>query len=769
MLITIMRLLVDRSKSWTRLVVLVSLLLTQGTALADSSAVNKILDTYTFVADFNQKEETREVSREVFWRYPYVLPKVEFPLKIAFDDVKTELPATKGEGRAVDHLNRGRLYFLDGKYDEAKATWLGARARFANRYPFHRRDDYFIGYAFLNIADQMIKQKGMSFDDPEVRAVMSNAGTFLSWAFIVKVDTPDPLIDAVTPKGLYTLASLYWRYNRFAGAFGAATTGLNFLRKTGRNEYRPQFHRFTAEAYIKNRSYLEAIQELDTAIRQDRVPVEAAAAFARVGDIYFDLNNYELAEDAYDLAAKVDKELQQINPTQLVLRGESLFWLGKFSEAQKVFHFAIDGINYRSKISDPLTSDYLGWASLRIADAYLAQKNYDKAKLEYFKVGHEFRSKLPGRLALIREACLELPFYQGHNIEHARVLLEEAKVGEDIPPPAKELAWACQVGSYTDRERTAEMLQRVAQFADAYPQSDFLKSFAEPVRSYQATQIERYYKAGDTYRFISFFEKNRKTLFSKISQDLAERLFAAYADVGKSASAAEFWGAYQRTPDSDLKRLRLAVVAAELGVNSKEAVWRSRDQQNQKNLFKYHWTIEPSKFVNSYVTRMQQVASSSGQWLWLLNLIQHFGEKDPNYVCDLEYPALSRLNAQGQAFESMVADRTTFLINKLMPDLFKTDSSCALSLLDLEAEHLKKLPAPAIAKTYLNRQGWPLEGEFLHQYWTISEYLNDNDAKNEAKQLWQVIQDKGAANTPEVKFAKARLDPTRTEFEKLWD
>ena len=69
-----------------------------------------------------------------------------------------------------------------------------------------------------------------------------------------------------------------------AGAFGAAETGLNFLRKTGRKEYRPVFHRMAAEAHIKNRSYLDAARELDTAIRQDPEPTEAAAAFARVGD-----------------------------------------------------------------------------------------------------------------------------------------------------------------------------------------------------------------------------------------------------------------------------------------------------------------------------------------------------------------------------------------------------------------------------------------------------------------------------------------------------
>ena len=32
----------------------------------------------------------------------------------------------------------------------------------------------------------------------------------------------------------------------------SADTGLNYLRKTGRREFRPEFHRFVAESYIQN-------------------------------------------------------------------------------------------------------------------------------------------------------------------------------------------------------------------------------------------------------------------------------------------------------------------------------------------------------------------------------------------------------------------------------------------------------------------------------------------------------------------------------------
>jgi len=738
-------------------------------ASGSKQSVDQILDRYSFVADFNQKEETRDISREIFWHYPFVLPKVEFPIHASLDDAKIEMPATKGDGRAIDHLNRGRLLFLEGNIKEAKATWLSGRARYGNKYPFHRRNDYFVGLSFLNIADQLMSTGHLDYEAPDVRKSMSNAGTFFSWAFIVKADQPDALVEAVTPKGLYNLAAIYWRYNRFDGAFGAATTGLNYLRKTGRTDLRSEFHRLIAESFIKNRSYLEAVQELDTAIRQDRLPEKAAIAFARVGDIYYDLNNYELAEDAYGLAASLDVHLQQINPSQLVLRAESLFWLGRFSEAQKMLHFAIHGTDNQNKVNEPLTAEYLSWASLRLADAYLAQNKIEEAKLEYFKVAHDFKSSLPGRLALVREACLELPFYQGNNVKHARELLEQAKLGGDMPGQMKELAWACQVGSYTQRDRTAGMLQRVAQFSDAYPSSDFLKSFAEPVRAYQATHIEKYFKDGDIYRALSFFEKNRKTLFPKVTPDLAKRLFVAYADINRAKSAAEFWDAYAKTADSDLKRLRLAVVTAEMLSQSKAKIWKDRDHHNQAELKNRKWTIKSDDLVDSYVTRMRQITSDPGHLIWLLNLARHFGEKNSDYACDVEYPLLSRLNAAGPLYAEIVQKGADRLINKFMPDLFQTDESCAQSLLDLEAEHLKKMKPKVIADRYLQRQSWPLNGAYLHQYWTVSEYVYDAGATEEARKLWEAIRDKGGPSAPEVAFAKARLDPARTEFENLWN
>src|SRR5690606_8047987 len=134
----------------------------------------------------------------------------------------------------------------------------------------------------------------------------------------------------------------------------------------------------------------------------------------------------------------------------------------------------------------------------------------------------------------------------------------------------------------------------------AHPESGFLRSFVEPVRDYQASQIEVYFKAGDSYRALSFFEKNRSTLFPKVPADLAARLFVSYADVFNPAAAAEFWDAYQGQADTDLKVLRQATIAAELAAQTKPGRWRERDRHFQRELPRRRWQLKPDAVPLSY-------------------------------------------------------------------------------------------------------------------------------------------------------------------------
>ena len=62
-----------------------------------------------------------------------------------------------------------------------------------------------------------------------------------------------------------------------------------------------------------------------------------------------------------------------------------------------------------------------------------------------------------------------------------------------------------------------------------------------------------------------------------------------------------------------------------------------------------------------------------------------------------------------------------------------------------------------------------LVGEYLHLYWMVSEHVLADGDERSAKKMWELIREKGPPDAPETLFAKARLDPTRTEVEKLWD
>ena len=795
-----------------------------------NKSYEEILAHYTFVGDFSLKEPDREVSDEIFWRYPYVLPQVEFPIEFEFKDLDAELPATRGMGRPIDHLNRGRMHFLEKDYLAAKNAWLSGRARYGKEYPEHRRSDYFVSHAFLQLAREMIKTADAKQTDPNVKNTLTNAATFLEWAFVLKAAQPDPLLDRFAPKGFYNLAAIRWLYHRYAGSYGAAEAGLNFLRQTGRKDYRPHFYRIIAESHIQNRSYLEAVQTLDQAIRHDAPRDQAAAGFARVGDIYFDLNNYELAEDAYALSARVDEDLKQLSPAQLALRGEALFWLGRFSEAQSVLHRALGGSLYRKETA-PLQSTFRAWASLRIADSYLARaaqsretarqlglknmqrddRDYlcddledpkskeipektkpvlaqycnliEKAKLEYYRVAHDYRSLPSGQIAQVRSACLELPYYGGHNVRHARELLESAKTS-DLPLPIIELGWACQVSSYTQRERTPEMLDRVKKFFEFYPSSRFLGSFVEPVREFQATKINEYFEKSDIYRGMSFFEKNRKNLYPQIDAEVASKLFSAYADTAQPEKAAEFWQQYlDEEAASDIKVLRVAVVAAELADRKKTKEWQQRNAQFAKSLAKRRWTLPPDQRASNYVQRVLQVSTVDQHLDWLMNLAKFWSGKNTDYACDLELPLLSRTYDRAPIREaSGVLKRLTSMIEGKLPDLFKVDSSCALSMLELEQRIMRRQPPldefgmptgsnqmTALAARYVGRQNWPMVGDFLHMFWTISEHTFDDGDKPSAEILWKVLRDKAPAGSPESQFAKARLDPVRTETERMWN
>lgn len=730
--------------------------------------VEQMIRDFRFVADFTPKEPEREISSELFWRYPLELPKVEFPFEPEFTDLATELPRTDGDGRAVQHLNAARQAYMAGDLESARKSLLSAKARYGKEHSFHRRTDYMLGYVFMKEGFKEMESRRVSWDDARVKGKFSNSATFLSWAFNLKKDIPDPTVDHVAPKGLYNLAAIYFRYDRFAASFAAAELGLDFLRASGRSDYRMPFRRINAENYIKNGTFLEAIQELDQAIRQDYSAAEAAAIMHRAGDIYFNLNNYELAEEAYELGAKADESLRQISPSQLILRAESLFWLKRFAEARMYLHNALEGVSFRNQKNQPSPAT-AAWARLRFADIQLALKETEKAKLAYFKVESEHRGTTAAKVAKIRLACLDLPFYQGNNVTHARTDLEKLREDSELPVQGRELAWACHTASFASRERTPEMIAKVRAFAKAYPGSRFLKDLVEPVRETQAKTIDKYLESGDDYGAVAFFEENRKRLFpAGVPPKVAAGLFRAYSDIGKPAKAREFLGSVTTGTSSDLDVLRAAAVLAE-----------SRNTKSMARLAaqlgKRKWKLPKDEESSQLAIRVIEAGEAGMDKMnlpWLLDLYDHWSTSDESIACEEPLALMTRAaalpakNRRAMRLES----RVTTTIKDYMPDLLDDDPSCAVTLLDLEYNLMVDKP-DSLAKRYLNRKDWKATPETVSHAWSVSESLvqkKPTPVPAAAKELWEMIVSKGIPGSPEVGFAKARLDPNATEFEKIW-
>ena len=810
-----------------------------GEVSLDKKSFKEIIENYSFVADFGAKESVRDLpTTEVFWRYPFVLEHTKFQLhyKIGRD----EIPVTPGEGRAMQHMNLGRTLFLANDFEKAKNVWLAQRALYGTTYEYHRRLDYFLGINFLNLAYNNPAERYR----PKQQQLLTNdnAATFLSHAFQMKKDIYDPFLDAVAGKAYYNLAVLYYNHERYAGAYAAATEGLDFLRKKGLLEYRVELHQVLAESYIQNGSYLNAAQELDSALRLNVEPPKAAQIFARVGDMYFDLNNFELAEENYALAAAINNQFDQVNPGYFVLRGEALFWLGKFSEAQKMFHYALN-YSSRNDNDEPLSRTYASIASLRTADAWLARGDYAKleavkakflaaqkavpktraekkefqrlsaeydlvmepflkARLGYDKHIHEFmefHGNQTVNYARIRLACLELPDYGGNNVDHARVTLNDIRMFKHEKPPstapddetddqerqrklrdpgplepeALHMAHACEVASYTQRERTSQMVDRVRDFAKAYPKSRFLAQMADPVRSVQALELDKYIHDKKFFEAADFFEKNRNTLFHEVPDDLKSELFEIYTDLYAPEKAAEFFGAYEKRDHDDVGFLRLAVVAAEMADNKKDTAWGETNRRVASRMTGHTWTSAKDNTLRLYLERVLGSKSRNQHVGWIVKLGNLWAEKETKEstaVCEILYPALS------QAWDSkdplpmtpaQIQKETTAMIDHYLEEVMQFETFCGYSMLQLEYRILKDDPV-TLAHRMLSRENVPINITTASLFWALSEDLNAAGEKALARRIWEFLKAKGGDDVIEVRYAKSRLETSKSEVEDLW-
>jgi tetratricopeptide (TPR) repeat protein len=745
-----------------------------------TASFKEILDRYVFIADFNQKSPERPISDEVFWKYPFKLPPVKFEIDTTTYDLRKLVFQMRGSGRLMAMYNDGRAAFLDKEYSKASEIWFAGRQEFKNDASVNKTLEFFLGVNALAFYQQKISDLKNPPSEKDIDGLLKQVSYFFASVFILRRDVPIPAIDVYAPWALYNIAAIYQRFDRMPSVYGAATEGLAALLKDGKSLHRSELRQLIAEAHIKNQDMLSAVQELDTALRQDPNPGQATRIFNRAGDIYYDLNNYELAEDMYGMANALGRESRVYNAAQAVLRGETAFWLGKFEEADRMLSFALDAA-MRVPGHDWLQdSQTLPWVTLRLADTYLARASaakdkkrnelFAKARLAYFNTQTNYPNSEAARLAEIRGACLELPTYAGNNVKHARELLKSVKEKNDVPEQLMELVWACHAKSYSSREKTDEMVELIKEFSDKYPRSKHLASMIDPVRDVQAAKIDSYFEKKQWESATEFFEQRRSSLFPKISDKLASKLWNAYVATSRSKEAEEFWRPKLEQGNTDLDVLRRAAFLYEAGNDrSKNKDVLSTERRNlDQRLLTRAWGEKPSKEEVDYVGRVLASSRASSAYPWVLKLQDQWTKNDPESGCSVLFPLLSRIQSDKKArvlLKNELVRRTKEFGDSKLAELREKDPACFQSWVDLEA---RILPPSKIDETYSARKDWPLTGAWLERSWAWSEDLNLRGKVKDAREIWQRIAESAPKESFEYKMAKTRLDPSRTEYESLW-
>lgn len=742
----------------------------------------KILARYAFVGDFRVKPQERDISSEIFWKYSFRLPKIRFMMPEKLDDLNKVIPVTEGASRGIEHINRGRVLFMQGKYEEARETWLAARRIAASSKFLNRRVHYFIGTVYLKLAH--IKFQELGIKNSEVEALYSNAATFLGTAYRPPMNIKDEALDPYTGKVFYALAAIFHNYGRFPQAFNTANEGLNYLRVKGVKIFRHELRRIVAESLILNQTYLDAVQEIDMAIRQDPSPAKAASDFARVGDIYFGLNNYELAEDVYGLSIGIDKDLKLISSHQAILRGESLFWLGRFDESEHMLEYGVKG-TLKKNTKTVLADDIVQFASLRIADIYLhrssvakgeeRKKYLDKAKLKYFKVSQQFSGSEASNIAKLRLACMELPYYKGHNVSHARNFLKSLDDNFSFPVRAQELGMACYVGSYVQRDRSKEMLEKIQKFADKYPESKFLGNLVEPVREYKAGELDRLFDKKQIAAAVKYFEENRAKLFKKgPSVSAAANLFDEYFKRGDVAKAKEFWEDYKKNFEAKkkvasaneiLKRLVYLEESLKENPEYSEEITEVTNKLMQEG-------VDFSTIDNFLLTRLKLADIDNSSLTVQVKIAQITSRKSIQSLCETFVPTVTKFLANEPQKEMLlgIEDEVVSITNQNYVNLSKDGLDCAHGLLNLEFKilqannHLDKYK-----NNWLERTGWPMNDHVVAHMWQASELFEKDGDTAKAVKIWTDIKNNGPKNSIEVKLSSSRLEKEKTVLQDLWE
>ena len=658
---------------------------------------HKVIDNYYFISDFRLKPSTRAPLNHYFWRYPIKAEDVNFEVDGVFWN-KDLFPVTEGEGLIYQHLNRARIFYHDKNFERARNTLLSAKARAESDFKYLNRINYFIALTFLaeipalESLDTFGDEEKTSEKETLIKKYYSNASNFLVHAFYTPSD--DPLIQKNRIKALYNIAVINFKFKSYMYAYKFINLGLEAQAKEGSLSHYIDLLRMQGCILQKSRSYFDAIKVYDLALRQESITrKEAALILTQAANIYFDLNNYELAEDLYEKASLVD--LSSFTPLTYVLRGEALFWMNELDKALEMFKESEDSKNFKrinpSYYMDKSTSEFV---RLRTADIYLAKKDHKKASLEYFKVKHADRQSYFGQIGDVREACLDFHSFDLKNISHSRELFENY-YNTATDANLKELALACLTMSYKD---TDQMVEKASQFLAVYPESDYLDSMKIPLIKKQASIIDTYFKDKKYQEAVKFFETNRSTLFNKIEEPVRIKLFEAYMDLYSYDKAREFYEdyfKYVKTLKNDdinynLSLVRLICFYRQIKNNKNIKAIKNLASDTKEILKKIDQTswskTVPDSTYQSYIERLT-LKQELDDLRWMIRLVNEsdsskIADFKCNYTYDVYKVAVQKMKYKEH--EKLGVGKKVEEDMGGIYDLIKSNETCSEKLVDID-------------------------------------------------------------------------------------
>ena len=187
-------------------------------------------------------------------------------------------------------------------------------------------------------------------------------------------------------------------------------------------------------------------------------------------------------------------------PSSCIMRGEALFWMEKFRDAEKYISFGMALLLRDPELSDK-ERQLRSWAATRLGDIALIRheraqdkKNRSKSDLSrlkqivknrYFRVSHEFPDTEAGKIATLRRICIGVEDHEGNNLRHAQKKLEEIR-STSHTSEIIELSWSCQLKSLARQEKSEGFIDAIKPFLEKFPFSKLLHApgvFFSPTRN----------------------------------------------------------------------------------------------------------------------------------------------------------------------------------------------------------------------------------------------------------------------------------------------